>query len=89
MEALEEEFDLNVSPSSESDSMESVEPPRTRSRRHDAGDENAMQLDPTNDPLYNLDEPEKVPTTADIQHFFERTPEGSVCTYCKYVLCSS
>jgi hypothetical protein len=53
MEALEEEFDLNVSPSSKSDSMESVEPPRTRSRRHDTGDENTMQLDPTNDPLYN------------------------------------
>jgi hypothetical protein len=71
MEALEEEFNLNVSPSSESDSMESVEPPHTRSHCHDAGDENVMQLDPTNDPLYNLDEQEKVPMTADTTFFRE------------------
>jgi hypothetical protein len=35
------------------------------------------------DPLYHVEEQEKLPSTADIRHFFERTSEGTVCSYCK------
>ncbi|KAF9239469.1 ribonuclease H-like domain-containing protein [Melanogaster broomeanus] len=57
-------------------SSDTEEPPRVRSRRRgDERAEGAMQLDSATDPRYNLEEQEKMPTTADIRHFFERTPE--------------
>lgn len=87
MERVEEEIiiDEALITDSEDESMDLVDPPRARSRRPETGDEHGIQLDPSNDPLYNLEGQERIPTTADIRHFFERTAEGSVCNYCKYV----
>ncbi|KIJ19287.1 hypothetical protein PAXINDRAFT_7787 [Paxillus involutus ATCC 200175] len=42
-----------------------------------------MQLNSSTDPLCNFEEQEKVPSTADIRHFFDRTSEETVCKYCK------
>lgn len=36
--------------------------------------------------VYTTEEQEKVPSTADVQHFFERTSKGTVCRDCKYML---
>ncbi|KIK74716.1 hypothetical protein PAXRUDRAFT_113922, partial [Paxillus rubicundulus Ve08.2h10] len=54
-----------------------------RSRRHEAEADDAMQLNSSTDPLCNFEEQEKVLSTADIQHFFDRTSEETVCKYCK------
>ncbi|KAF8835923.1 hypothetical protein BDN67DRAFT_984292 [Paxillus ammoniavirescens] len=40
-------------------------------------------LNSSTDPLCNFEEQEKVPSTADIRHFFDRTLKETVCKYCK------
>jgi hypothetical protein len=54
-----------------------------QSRRHEAEADDVMQLNSSTDPLCNFEEQEKVPSTADIRHFFDRTSEETVCRYCK------
>lgn len=59
------------------------EPVRRRSHRPRVDDDEAVHLDPTTDLLYNADDQEKIPSTADIRHFFARSSEGTVCNDCK------
>ncbi|KIJ12677.1 hypothetical protein PAXINDRAFT_14439 [Paxillus involutus ATCC 200175] len=56
---------------------------RHRSHCHEAEADDVMQLNLSTDPLCNFEEQEKVLSTADIQHFFDRTSEETVCKYCK------
>lgn len=76
------EEEIVIDEFSGSDDESSDEPVRRRSRREPAADD-AVHLDPSTDLLYNAEEQEKVPTTADIRHFFSRTSEGTVCNDCK------
>lgn len=76
----EEEIDIDAGLSDPGDES-GDEPPRLRHRpRRPEVDDDAMQLDPASDPIYNTKEQEKLPTTADVRHFFEKTAENMVCT---------
>jgi hypothetical protein len=84
MEAVSEEteeIDIDVPLTSEDESDD--ETLRHRSRHRETEHDDPMQLNATTDPLYNLEHQEKVPSTADIRHFFERTSDGTVCKFCK------
>ena len=57
--------------------------PRGRSHRRHADPEDEMQVDPATDLLNSVDNQEKVLTTADTWHFFERTSDSLTCRPCK------
>lgn len=80
MESLEEEIVIDEDDFSDSDEEA---PPRARTRRNVEDGNDGTHLNPATDPLYRLEEQEKVPTTADIRHFFERTADGTVCRPCR------
>lgn len=87
MEPIEdEEIYIDEALISGSDS-DGDEPPRVRTHRQTHGtenDEDTIQSSvAASDPLCSPEEQEKIPTTADIRHFFERTSEDTVCRYCK------
>ncbi|KIJ11758.1 hypothetical protein PAXINDRAFT_15341 [Paxillus involutus ATCC 200175] len=77
----EEEIIINNPSSSGTESSDGLL--HHRSRRHEAEADDAMQLNSSTDLLCNFEEQEKVPSTADIRHFFDRTSEETVCKYCK------
>ncbi|KAF8835415.1 hypothetical protein BDN67DRAFT_1015578 [Paxillus ammoniavirescens] len=53
---------------------------------HEAEADDVMQLNSSTDPLCNFEEQEKVLSTADIRHFFNRTLEETVSKYCKLTI---
>ena len=68
-------------PSSNAKSTEEL--PCGRSHHCCADPKDKMQVDPASDLLNSVDDQEKVPTTTDIQHFFERTSDSTTCRPCK------
>ena len=83
MEALEEEDFPDVDQLSSSDTEFSeveAELPRGNGA-DDAKDSSQLKLG--TDPLCGREGQGKVPTTADIRHFFDRTRDGAVCRLCK------
>ena len=67
----------------DSDAESNEELPCGRLHHGCADPEDEMQVDPATDLLNSVDDQEKVLTTVDTRHFFERTSDSTTCRPCK------